>query len=101
MLALVLQALFSLVASGLMLLLLQPEWYFIIGALTTAVAGGLILYVELDGRVRNEEVNFGWFAMTILVVLCIGLFWPVVPCATAYGALVDRDEHLRGRSRER
>lgn len=107
MLALLLQGLLTLVASGVMLLLLQPEWYFIIGALTAAVAGGLILYVELEEHIAyagiraDKGFDFGWHAVTILVVLTIGLFWPVVPCATAYGALVERDELLRGRSRER
>lgn len=98
MLALVLQGVFSLIASGVMLLLLQPEWYLIIGVLTAIVAGGLIIYAQV---VVEDDPSFWWLATTILVVLFIGLFWPIVPCATAYGALVDRDEHPRAPFRGR
>lgn len=98
MLALALQGLFSLVASALMIMLLQPEWYLIIGAITAAVAGGLMLYNVI---LVDQDFELGWIATTIFVALIIGLFWPVVPCATAYGAFVERAELLQGRSRER
>ncbi len=102
MLALALQGVFSLIASGVMLLLLQPTWYLLIGAITALISGVLILHARasvIDETADVEMADLEWVTMTLIIVLCIGLFWPIVPCATAYGALVDHAEHLQGRSR--
>lgn len=98
MLALVLQGIFTLLASGVMLFLLQLSWYLTIGAIVAAIAGSLLVYVQV---VIEEDPKLWWFMTTIIVVLCIGLFWPIVPCATAYGALVESDEHPRAPFRGR